>query len=124
MNWNNAGTDVPGIDGADTVELHAHAPGAAEPRRVRRGRWWRALTGSLAAGLAVVALVLLGAQIAGWLSGWAGPGGVPVAGHLIGAVLALAAQRVADRARGPAAAAAAAGVLGVTGAVLWLFWWW
>lgn len=98
--------------------------GRAEPRRVRRGRWWRGLTGSLAAGLAVLALGVLVAQIVAWSAGGSGPGGLTVTGHVVAAVLVLVAQRIADRRLGRPAALAAVAVLALTGAVLWFFWWW
>ncbi|WP_199433920.1 hypothetical protein [Qaidamihabitans albus] len=109
-------------EAADTGEAPQPAR-AAEPRRVRRGRWWRGLTGSLAAGLVLLALAVAGAQVAGWGSAGTGPGAGWVTGHLAAAVLALVAQRFADRGRGLPAATAGATVLVLTGAVLWLFWW-
>lgn len=104
----------------ETVELETvnRSPGPG-----RTGRWWRGLTGSLAAGLVALLLLVLGAQVAGWVNGSEGPGMLPVAGHVAGAALALVAQRFADRHEGRTAGVAGAGVVAVAVAVLWLFWW-
>jgi hypothetical protein len=46
-----------------------------------------------------------------------------VLGHLGAAVLAVVTQRFADRKAGWVAAVSVLGVVAVTGAALWLFWW-
>ncbi|SFB51471.1 hypothetical protein SAMN05216266_115100 [Amycolatopsis marina] len=97
--------------------------GQSSNRRTRRGRWWRGLTGSLVAGLVVLAVIVLGAQIAGLVSASEGPGPFMVVGHVVGAALAVVAQRIADRAHGGPAALAAAAVLLLAFTTLWLFWW-
>lgn len=103
-----------------TEELQAPA---GEQQLPRRGRWWRGLTGSLAAGLAGLAVIVLGAGLLCLIFGVPGPGVRMLAGHPVAAVLALAAQRLADRRTGAVAAAGGVGVLVVLGAALWLFWW-
>ncbi|NIJ13944.1 hypothetical protein FHU38_004288 [Saccharomonospora amisosensis] len=111
--------------GTDTVERDVTGPperNACENAR-RPSRWWRVLTGSLAAGLALLALAVLAAEVFGWASGAAGPGALAVTGQVAGAVLALVAQGVADRARGRTAALAGLAVVALAAAVLWLFWW-
>ncbi len=83
----------------------------------------RGLSGALAAGLVALTLVLAVGQ---WLSDTAtvpGPGADTIAGHGIGAVVAMLAQAVADRSRGGRAVAASAVVLAVVSAVLWVWWW-
>ncbi|PXY32838.1 hypothetical protein BAY60_09320 [Prauserella muralis] len=95
--------------------------GRPAPRRVVR--WWRGLTGSLAAGLAAATLVVLGAAVFGLASGVEGPGASSMWGHVAGTAVALPTQWVADRHRGPIAAAAGAVVVLAVTAVLWLFWW-
>jgi hypothetical protein len=108
---------------ADTAEL-------ALPRRDEKRvpqRWiarrLRGLSGCCAAGLAVLALLVLAAQILGWSTGEPGPGAGRLATHLVAAVLAVLVQRVADRRQDVAGAVAAVAVLAVTGATLWLMWW-
>lgn len=87
-----------------------------------RGRWLRGFTGSLAAGLVVLAVVVLGAGVLGLVTGAPGPGLFLLIGHPVAAILALAAQRVADRKRGFAAGAGMTAVLVITGLALWLLW--
>ncbi|WP_370946840.1 hypothetical protein AB5J62_04485 [Amycolatopsis sp. cg5] len=87
------------------------------------GRWWRGLSGSVAAGLVLLAL---GVACSGVLSVFTevnGPGAFSLFGHLIAAVLALLAQRYADTHRGRPAALAALSVLAITVVAVWLFWW-
>jgi hypothetical protein len=86
-------------------------------------RWWRGFTGSLVAGLIVLTLVVLAAQLWGWSNGTKAVGLLPVLCHVSGSALAFCAQHVADRTRGRSAALAGAGVIALTAAVLWLFWW-
>jgi hypothetical protein len=97
-------------------------------RRDRRDRLARprrravALARVLAGGLVVLAVVVL---LAPALLGGPGPGADTVAGHLVGAVLAVGATAVAAHRRtasGPALAAAAA-VPVILLAVLWFAWW-
>ncbi|PXY19884.1 hypothetical protein BAY59_33030 [Prauserella coralliicola] len=106
----------------ETVELATPGTGGQPPSR-RTGRWWRGLTGSLAAGLVVLALFVLGVQVVSWLGDAEGPGLVSVLGHLAGAALAVIAQLVVDRRRGRLAGVAALCVLAIAGGVLWLYWW-
>ncbi|SFQ18309.1 hypothetical protein SAMN05421810_10576 [Amycolatopsis arida] len=116
------------MHGPDTTKLE-RVPAAgsignpvpAEPRPARR--WWRGLTGALAAGLALLAVGVLVAQVIAWAGGYAGPGALPVVGHCVAAALALAAQYVADRRRGTPAGAAGATVALLTLLTLTLFWW-
>ncbi|TVT49259.1 hypothetical protein FNH05_17185 [Amycolatopsis rhizosphaerae] len=91
--------------------------------RVRRGRWWRGATGSLAAGMAGLAVIVLGAGVLSLIVHAPGPGAASLIGHPVAAVVALAAQRVADRRQGPPAVLAGAVVLVDVAATLWLLWW-
>ncbi|WP_425452868.1 hypothetical protein [Prauserella flavalba] len=106
----------------ETVELATPGTGEQQPPH-RTGRWWRGLTGSLAAGLLVLALFVLVVQIVSSLNDSEGPGVVAVLGHLAGAALAVVAQLVVDRRRGRVAGVAGLCVLAIAGGVLWLFWW-
>jgi len=92
-----------------------------EPKK-ERGRWWRGFTGSLAAGLVVLAVGVYGVAAVCLFTGAPGPGAVLLAGHPIAAGLALVAQRVADRRSGPQAAGAGLAVVLFTISALTLFW--
>ena len=120
----------PEIEDLTTVPLPAPAPDVetvpkAEPEVVEPerppakdgGRWWRGLTGSLAAGVGV--LVVAGICL---ITGAPGPGLLLAVGHPLAAVLALAVQRVADRRNGPIALVAGLGVVAITAAALTFFW--
>ena len=111
-----------GVDEAASPETVEQAAGEAAKPAKQGGRWWRGFTGSLAAGLTVLAIgVLVVAGLCVYTDA-PGPGPVLLIGHPVAAVLALLAQRVADRRNGlPAAGAGIAVVLFVVSA-LTLFW--
>ncbi|WP_091626407.1 hypothetical protein [Amycolatopsis saalfeldensis] len=88
-----------------------------------RGRWWRGLTGSVAAGLVVLAVGVLGVAVVCSLTGAPGPGLFLLIGHPVAAVAALLAQRSADRRSGVGAGVAGGGVLVIAFVALTLFWW-
>ncbi|HKS44252.1 MAG TPA: hypothetical protein VJT49_03890 [Amycolatopsis sp.] len=100
----------------------AQPPSVSE--RTRLGRWWRGFTGSLATGLVALALVVLAAGLVSALAGAPGPGAAPLTAHPVAAVLAVAAQRLADRRDGRLAAVAGLFVLADVVLVLVFFWWW
>ncbi|GAA3846796.1 hypothetical protein GCM10022380_76110 [Amycolatopsis tucumanensis] len=112
--WNRVSEDM-----TDTEEL----PLAPARGRTRVARWWRGFTGSLAAGLVALAVLVLGAGLLCAFLDVPGPGAAPMIGHPIAAVLALLAQRVADRSRGVVAAVAGVVVLALALTALWTFWW-
>lgn len=105
-----------------TEELEVR-PVEEEPPRRRRGRWWRGLTGSFAAGLAGLAVIVLGSGVVCVFLDVPGPGAAMLIGHPVAAVLALGAQRVADRRTGRVAGLAGAVVVLLLVAALWVFWW-
>lgn len=113
---------------SDTEELGTAplpAPGENPPgedRKRVRGRRWRGLTGSFAAGLVVLAVVVLGSGVFAMSTGAPGPGLLILIGHPVGAVLALVAQRLADRRTGIVAAGAGAAVLAITAANVMILW--
>jgi predicted lipid-binding transport protein (Tim44 family) len=86
------------------------------------GRWWRGFTGSLTAGLVILAIGLLAVAGICLFTGAPGPGPTLLIGHPVAAVLALLAQRVADRRNGPAAAGAGTAVVLFAISALTLFW--
>jgi len=93
----------------------------AEPAK-QGGRWWRGFTGSLAAGLVVLAIGVLVVAGVCLYTGVPGPGAVLLIGHPIAAALALLAQRVADRRNGAAAVGGGVAVVLFTVSALTLFW--
>jgi len=82
----------------------------------------RFLAGSLAAGLAVLTVGLVVAELVTESHGLNGPGTGPVVGHAVASVAAIAAAVVADRRQGRAAGVAIAVVLAIVAAVLWFYW--
>ncbi|RSM37430.1 hypothetical protein DMA12_36810 [Amycolatopsis balhimycina DSM 5908] len=99
-------------------------PAAPEaPARAKDGgRWWRGFTGSLAAGLVVLAIGVLVVAGIDLYTGAPGPGPVLLVGHPIAAALAVLAQRVADRRNGLPAVGAGVAVVLFTASALTLFW--
>jgi hypothetical protein len=85
--------------------------------------FWRELSGALAAGVVALAVTVLVLQTIAWTRGMPGLGTWVLVGHLLAAVLAVAAQRVVDRRRGRPALWAGFGTGGVVLAALVLFWW-
>ena len=106
-------------DMTDTDELAL----AAVNGRSRTARRWRGVTGSFAAGLVVLAVLVLGAGLVCAFVDVPGPGVAPMIAHPVAAVLALAAQRVADRKNGPVAGIAGLAVPAIVATALWTFWW-
>jgi predicted lipid-binding transport protein (Tim44 family) len=105
---------------AETDEFTIAAP--AETRS-RASRWWRGLTGSLAAGLVVLAVVVLGAGLICLFVTVPGPGTTFLIAHPVAAIIGVAAQRVADRKEGRLAGLAGVVVLADVAVALWLLWW-
>jgi hypothetical protein len=73
--------------------------------------------------MSVLAVVVVVFQVLAFARDMPGPGAMTVVGHIVAAVLAVFVQRYADRLAGWAAAASVLGVVAVSGAALWLFWW-
>lgn len=107
--------DVMRVDEAETVELDRLEP----PEPHSGGGVARGLAGSLAAGLVLLTLGLLAAEL---LTPSSGPGVAVLVGHAVAAVLAIVAAVVADRSRGFVTAAAVTAVLLVVAATLWVYW--
>ncbi|MEC3979258.1 hypothetical protein [Amycolatopsis sp. H20-H5] len=98
-------------------------PARAQVPVKERGRWWRGLTGSLAAGLTVLAVFVLVIAVVCQFTGAPGPGALMLIGHPVVAVLALFAQHTADRFNGRRGGLAGLAVVVLAAAALALFWW-
>lgn len=83
----------------------------------------RGISGSIAAGLVVLACVVVGAAVIGARRGFPGPGTESVGWHLVIAVSAVAVQAYSDRKRGVATVVAAVFVLAAATVLLWTQWW-
>lgn len=83
----------------------------------------RALSGTVAAGTVVLALVVIGAAFLGARRGFPGPGGESVTWHIAGAAIVIGAQLFSDRRHGIAAFAGASVVFLTTGILIWTQWW-
>ncbi len=83
----------------------------------------RGLSGLLAGGLVVLAIVVCVAQWLAGTSGRPGPGMPAVVGHVVAALAAVVLQLMADRFRAPLAALASGSVLMIAAGVLWFGWW-
>ncbi|MFD8494310.1 hypothetical protein [Amycolatopsis sp. NPDC059657] len=106
-----------------TTPMPSPEPGSGGKPPRPTGRWWRGLSGSVAAGLVLLALGVTCSGVLSLFTEINGPGAFSLFGHLIAAGLALLAQRYADRHRGGPAAVAALSVLVITVVAVWLFWW-
>lgn len=99
------------------------APRGGSSGGTRSGTIARGLTGSLAAGLVVLALGLAGVQIWSGMNGKFGPGVGVVIGHFVLGGVAVALQAVADRRRDLTGGLSALGVAVVVFGAL-TYWWW
>ncbi|KAA9155149.1 hypothetical protein FPZ12_030365 [Amycolatopsis acidicola] len=106
-----------------STETEEPAIATERPEHTRAGRLWRGFTGSLAAGLVLLAVIVLGAGLICLPLAAPGPGAAYLIGHPVAAVLAMVAQRVADRRQGRVAGAAGFVVVLIAAAALSLFWW-
>lgn len=86
-------------------------------------RTLRALSGSVAAGLAVLAVVVIVMAVVGDQRGFPGPGAMSITVHVAGTAAALLCQRFTDRRRDFIAVVASLAVFAIAGAVLWTQWW-
>lgn len=117
-----------GLKGAADWEAREPVPSrrrksAAGKPPGRMGALVRGLTGSLAAGLLVLAATLLGVQLWATNNGLLGPGADVVIGHFAACGVALVAQTVADRRRDTVGGLSAAFVFAVVLGTLWYSWW-
>lgn len=83
----------------------------------------RGISGLVAAGVVLLALVVISAAYLGSQRDFPGPGSASVTWHIVVAVGAVAAQAVSDRKRGPVAFAGSVAVVSAAGLLLWTQWW-
>ncbi|OZE15436.1 hypothetical protein CH249_02545 [Rhodococcus sp. 05-2255-3B1] len=86
-------------------------------------RFLRGLSGIVTGGLVVLALGVAVTQYLGHSRGFPGPGALSVAAHIVAAIVAVIAQRIADHRRGFSAVLGALVVFVAAGLVLWTQWW-
>lgn len=105
---------------------HAGRNGHRAPRPTsrygREHRVLRGLSGSVAAGLVLLALGLVGVQLWQSSQGEPGPEWPVVLGHVGAAALAVVFQRAADRRRDASGVLAAVGVFLIMAVTLWIWW--
>ncbi|WP_235078820.1 hypothetical protein [Amycolatopsis orientalis] len=116
-------TPAPEETGGETLAKAAPEHYGASAKRKPRGRWWRGFTGSVAAGMAVLAVGVLVVGVLCLVNGAPGPGVLKLVGHPVAALIMFALQRVADRRVGKVAVAAGVGVLVVAGVAFSVLWW-
>ncbi|MEV4318593.1 hypothetical protein [Actinocrispum sp. NPDC049592] len=113
----------PGADNSATVPFPEHKSASAAPEPPKRSGFWRELAGAMAAGVVILAAVVLVLEVISWSRGVPGLGVVVLVGHVVGAGLAVFAQRQVDRRTGRGALVAGLGVGAVVVGLLVLFWW-
>jgi hypothetical protein len=86
-------------------------------------RVWRGFGGTLAVGLVLLALALIGVQVYASTHDLPGPGLDVVGGHVAAAVAAGVAQALADRRKGRVAAVCGVVVVVLTALTMWFYWW-
>lgn len=85
--------------------------------------FFRGLSGLLTAGIVVLTLVVVGAAVMGARQDFPGPGAQSIGWHIAAVVVAVIAQRTADRRGGVVSFVAALVVIAVTIGLLWSQWW-
>ncbi|MEV0945716.1 hypothetical protein [Rhodococcus sp. NPDC049939] len=114
-------------DGYDRFDSYGRpAPGDVPPREPRSPlplRAIRALSGAVAAGLVLLLLVVIVSAYLGGGKGVPGPGTVSITAHTAAALVAIAAQWIADRREGMVAATASAVVIAAAALLLFTQWW-
>lgn len=81
------------------------------------------VSGYVAGGVVVLALVVVAAAFVGYDRSLPGPGSVSVTAHVVAAVTVVVAQVVADRRKGVLSLLASIVVFGAAGLLLWTQWW-
>lgn len=83
----------------------------------------RGVSGVLAVGMVLLALANVVVQFYATAHDLPGPGALAVTAHLVAAALVIAGQVIADRYADWRAPVCSLGVLLVSAATLWTFWW-
>jgi len=83
----------------------------------------RGLSGIVAGGMFVLALVVVGTAVIAARRDFPGPGGESVTWHVAACVIGVGAQIFSDRHRGSAAFSGSMVVFIVAGLLLWTQWW-
>ena len=112
-----------GDAGAVSTDQEAVTVELSRPSGGRRLKFPRELSGALAAGMVLLAVLVLGAQVYALFRGTPGPGVFAVAGHLGAGALCFACQRMLDRRTGRATILPGVLMVVVAAATLWFFWW-
>ncbi|HEX7661397.1 MAG TPA: hypothetical protein VF444_18135 [Pseudonocardiaceae bacterium] len=107
---------APGPDSTPSADIGPVAPHRARPGLLA------GLTGLLTAGLVVLAVVVICAQVYSGTHGMPGPGAVTLCAHAGAALLAVPLQLSADRRPGARRWLCCTAILLITAAVLWFFW--
>ena len=81
------------------------------------------VSGFVAGGVVVLALVVVAAAFVGYDRSLPGPGTVSVTAHVIAGVVVIVAQVVADRRKGALSFLGSLAVFGAAGLLLWTQWW-
>lgn len=127
--YDNSGYDKNGYDSYqddntydydDRYDDYYDAPAAKQWALIRG---LRALSGTVAAGIIVLTIVVIASAYLGGSRGFPGPGTTSITAHIVASVVALAAQIFCDRRRGIAAVAASLVVLVTAGVLLVTQWW-
>lgn len=105
------------VHGLDAATTPLGSTSDSKPGPVLRAA--RGVSGALTAGLVLLAIGVLAAQV---LTSQPGPGTPMLTLHLVGAALAVGLQLAADRLRGRPAVSCVLGVLIVASCVLWFGW--
>jgi len=101
----------------ESVTVELRRPGA------RKLKFPREISGALAAGMVLLAVLVLGAQVYALFRGTPGPGVLAVIGHIGAGALCFACQRMLDRRTGRATILPGVLMVVVAAATLWFFWW-
>ncbi|GAA5088163.1 hypothetical protein [Nocardia iowensis] len=83
----------------------------------------RGLSGTVAAGICALMLVVIGTAFMAGRRDFPGPGSESVAWHVVSAGIAVAAQIYSDKHRGFVAFSGSAVVFLIAGLLLWTQWW-
>ncbi|MFD4367874.1 hypothetical protein [Rhodococcus sp. NPDC058521] len=96
---------------------------ARQERHSSPMRWLLGLSGSVAAGMIVLTIVVAGAAYLGEGQGFPGPGQTSIVVHVFASVIALIVQVWADRRSGAGSVFGAFVVFAIAAGLFWTQWW-